>query len=313
MVLHAKVLDPLASIQGLASGPMSPAVRAARSEEVSPLVALELAEFLVENLEGWQSIIAGGQDPLPTSAQWQLFSWLKAALADPGGSRTWLSALRDAWSASLVICGERTGTPPQLNLIGATGWNPPGDQKLLAQIAMALPSPAPTPPNTPSAPDPAAQPLPKLDPRTHARYVIRCVYQRPQCGPLHEDVVSDPSDDFAIAAHFDFDAPQRRIAISLPIDTSPAGLRKFPKNVAFMLSDQLKQQMGRLKDLKSMTDGDFDNPGLDIGMVCSFSIPIITICALFVLIIFVMLLNIVFWWLPLLRICLPLGLSKGSS
>ena len=41
-------------------------------------------------------------------------------------------------------------------------------------------------------------------------------------------------------------------------------------------------------------------------MICSFSIPIITICALIVLMIFVSLLNIVFWWLPFFRICLPI-------
>ena len=40
-------------------------------------------------------------------------------------------------------------------------------------------------------------------------------------------------------------------------------------------------------------------------MLCSFSIPIITICALIVLMIFVALLNIIFWWMPFLKICLP--------
>ena len=144
--------------------------------------------------------------------------------------------------------------------------------------------------------------------------MLRCAYQRPQCGPLHVDVVSDPSQDFAIASHFDIDAPHRRVTISLPIDTSPAGLRKFPKSVTFLLSDQLKQQMTRLRDLKSMSEGSFDDGGgLDIGLVCSFSIPIITICALLILMIFIQLLNIVFWWLPFFKICLPLGLSKGDT
>ncbi len=46
---------------------------------------------------------------------------------------------------------------------------------------------------------------------------------------------------------------------------------------------------------------------VDLGLICSFSIPIITICALLVLMIFISLLNIVFWWLPFLRICFPIA------
>ena len=40
-------------------------------------------------------------------------------------------------------------------------------------------------------------------------------------------------------------------------------------------------------------------------MICSLSIPIITICALILLMIIVSLLNIVFFWVPLFKICLP--------
>jgi hypothetical protein len=48
------------------------------------------------------------------------------------------------------------------------------------------------------------------------------------------------------------------------------------------------------------------DPGWTLGMICSFSIPIITLCAFIVLMIFIQLLNIVFWWLPFLKICLPI-------
>ena len=44
-------------------------------------------------------------------------------------------------------------------------------------------------------------------------------------------------------------------------------------------------------------------------LICSFSLPVITICALLVLMIFISLLNIVFWWLPFLRICFPIALK----
>jgi hypothetical protein len=315
MVLRATVLDPLQSIQSLSLGTST---AQADAPIASPSVALALAEFLVENIPAWKGLLEGtSPEPPAGDQQHSLYVWLKNHTADPSAGTKWLPALQDVWAAREAICGEGSGTAPSLNLLGATGWNlnPPGpaDQDLLSKITLALPTPAPTPPDTPLAPDPANQPLPKLDPHTEARYVLRCVYQRPQCGALHDDVVSAPSDDFAIASHFDFDAPHRKITISLPIDTSPAGLRKFPKNVTFLLSDQLKQQMGRIKDLKSTMDGDIDDPSIDIGMICSLSIPIITICALILLMIFVVLLNLVFWWLPFFKICLPLSLSKGSS
>ena len=45
-------------------------------------------------------------------------------------------------------------------------------------------------------------------------------------------------------------------------------------------------------------------------MVCQLSIPIITICALILLMIIVSLLNIVFFWLPFFKICLPRAESE---
>ena len=96
----------------------------------------------------------------------------------------------------------------------------------------------------------------------------------------------------------------------MPFDTSPAGLRKFRKNVSFQISDGLRKQMESVTDLKKVLDGDVGSAqGIDLGVLCSFSIPIITICALIVLIIFINLLNIVFWWLPFFRICLPIKLK----
>ena len=64
--------------------------------------------------------------------------------------------------------------------------------------------------------------------------------------------------------------------------------------------------MSRVGELKDAMEGRRKDGGeLDFGLVCSFSIPIITLCALIVLMIFVILLNLIFFWLPLLRICLP--------
>jgi hypothetical protein len=39
--------------------------------------------------------------------------------------------------------------------------------------------------------------------------------------------------------------------------------------------------------------------------MCTFSIPIITLCAFILLLVLVIVLNIVFWWIPFFKICLP--------
>jgi hypothetical protein len=164
-------------------------------------------------------------------------------------------------------------------------------------------------------------------------FVIRFVYERPLCGPLEPPEVSKPTVPFEMAGYFDPDAPARPIRISLPLDTSPAGLRKFDKNTAFAISDVLCGQMQRLRSLtfgdlvlsvlpwpfhkdlsaSSPDAGACKTGGLEIGMICSISIPIITICALLLLIIIVSLLDIVFRWMPYFFICFPLPGFKGKK
>lgn len=187
-------------------------------------------------------------------------------------------------------------------------------------IAAALPA-------EPTAPVPdmplAAQPV--MAPDEPAMFVIRCVFERPECGPLEPPLLSEPSRPFELAAFFDPDAPARPIRISLPVDTSPAGLRRSPKNTAFMVSDMLCGQINRAKGLGFIDlvlsvlpfplhkDLDSGGPspcktdtGASLGMICSLSLPIITICALIMLIIMVSLLDIIFRWLPYFIFCFPL-------
>lgn len=163
-------------------------------------------------------------------------------------------------------------------------------------------------------------------------FAIRCVFSRPECGPIDPPLLSEPTTPFQMAGFFDPDAPARPIRIALPLDTSPAGLRKFDKNTAFMISDMLCGQIDRLKGLSlgdlvlsvlpwplkkdlSVPDGGpcKSDSGLEIGMVCSLSIPIITICALLLLMIIVSLLNIIFRWLPFFLFCFPLPRLKAKA
>jgi hypothetical protein len=163
-------------------------------------------------------------------------------------------------------------------------------------------------------------------------FVIRFVYTRRDCGPLHPPLVSAATQRFQLASFFDPDAPARPIRITLPLDTSPAGLRKFNKNTAFLISDMLCGQIQRAKglglgdlvrsvlpwplhkDLDVGAGGSCKNArGINIGMICSLSIPIITICALILLMIIVSLLDFVFRWLPYFVMCFPVQGLKGKK
>ena len=175
----------------------------------------------------------------------------------------------------------------------------------------------------------AAQPI--MDSRERW-FIIRCVFERSECGPLHQSLLSEPTEPFQMANFFDPDAPARPIRIALPIDTTPAGLRKFDRNTAFMVSDVLCGQIDRVKGLSlgdlvlSVLPWPFhkelqvpdtgpckDDGGGSIGMMCSMSIPIITICALLLLMIIVNLLNIVFKWIPWFIMCFPIPGFKAKK
>jgi hypothetical protein len=202
--------------------------------------------------------------------------------------------------------------------------------KLAVLVLRALRDDDPQPAPQPAVPTAAVAPADALI----GWFVLRCVYERPACEPLHGDVVSEPTAPFQIAGFFDPDAPARPVRIGLPIDTTPAGLRKFDKNTAFVISDTLCGQIQRLKGLTladlvlSVLPWPFhkDLPSLDggegpcktatggsLGMICSLSIPIVTICALILLIIMVSLFDFIFRWMPYFIFCFPLPGLKAKK
>jgi hypothetical protein len=323
--LQTKVTDPLRALAAATTTAPSDVTdtterQAIEQAEVAQLVQasrfllVDFAEFLVANMPDFWSALSNQQRPGGAGAV-ALYDALATNRADASSAISWRDALISAWSTAVILYGDATGTlPAGLNLAGSLLS---GDQ-LDALVAGALPEPAPNAAGsgvTSIQGDSVDPPqVPKLDPQGQSQYWIRCVYQRPECGPLAPDVVGDPSERFQIAGFFDLDAPSRSIQISLPIDTGIADLRKLRKNVSFLLSNQLRAQMNRVTNLNDALKGQFaDGGSFDVGLICSFSIPIITICALLVLMIFIQLLNIVFWWMPFLRICFPIALKSGSS
>jgi hypothetical protein len=169
----------------------------------------------------------------------------------------------------------------------------------------------------PALDDPAARPPdgpPPVQVLEGSQYIVRCIYERPRCAPHETRTVSAPSRLFTMASFFDPEAPARPLKVALPVDPSVSSLRNSAKGVSFLFSEQLRKQVQRVQDvtLEDLDNGDLnDGGGVSIGMICSLSIPIITICALILLLIIVNLLNIVFWWLPYFKICFPIPM--GSS
>ena len=312
-------LDPIespvfAALEALAQPSTGPeptadvkAYLAKRQTEASLFILLDLAEYLATKLPTvWQALYDSNRAAAPSTSHGLydlLSSWNVA------GTTSWRAALRSVWDQRDRITGEATtATDLAFNLkhsdIGAARRS-----ALRSALVTAL---GPwQPPTTQPAVSPVA--VPKLATRPDVLYRLRCVYQRTHCPGLCPDELSAATEEFSIAPFFDFDAPSRPIRITMPVDTSIAGLRKFNKNVAFQISDQLRSQMNVITDLKKALDGNLASGAeFDLGVICSFSIPIITICALIVLMIFIFLLNIVFWWVPFFRICLPIRLkAKG--
>ncbi len=135
-----------------------------------------------------------------------------------------------------------------------------------------------------------------------ARYVLSAFLRYTDdcaCPHIHWTEETEP---FAIVPWYEGSGTPP-VRINLP-DLNPAGLRKLKPNVAFAMPPDLRKTLDAL-DLKGLLDGKKPNGKLEFGMICSFSIPIITLCAFIVLYIFLGLLNIVFWWLAWIKICIP--------
>ncbi|MGV9386412.1 hypothetical protein ACWDRB_62155 [Nonomuraea sp. NPDC003707] len=302
------VVGPLADLRSL-QGELSESAL----EEVSAHLLLDFAELLRRHIPGvWEAVHTGTPPSRPGEAA--LYRAL-LAVADPGTGQSWGEVLQAAMAQWAAITGE-VPSPVALRVdlrrstitvrIREAG-DPPGAPSLQGLIRGAIAGRVP-PGGTLDGVD-----VSKIEPTGGAAYRIRCVYRRPRCTPFPTDLVSLPTENFAIAPVFDPDAPARQIRIAMPVETGVKDLRKFRKNVGFVLSNQLRGQMNRITGLRKALDGELGKEeSWDLGVICQFSFPIITICALVVLMIFLFLLNIVFFWAAFFRICLPVPVRSRS-
>jgi hypothetical protein len=301
--LDQRVTRPLEALRA------APAPRNAREtadlREASRFLLLDFADYLQTHVPSvWQRVVAGSKGSLSGTAA---LLWHQVLDQSAVSTQKWRTLLKTAWDERDRITGESAAAPTLSVDLRTTATNP---QTVETRVRAALPPVGATPPPLDGM-SAADVEIPKLGTPGEFRYVVRCVYERPQCGPLHPPVVSDPTDEFQLASFFDVDAPARQIRITLPLDTSAKTMRQFSKNVGFVMSNEVRAQLGRVRDAKKALDGELgEETSFDLGVICSFSIPIITIVALILLMIFVVILNLVFWWLPFFRICLPVPVRR---
>ena len=136
-----------------------------------------------------------------------------------------------------------------------------------------------------------------------ARYTLRAfVRLKPEGACPARIVWSEYSDPFVIAAWYE-GAGAPPVQIPLPDPSDRNLLKSLKPNVAFVVPPAMQNLLsGSAKDL---LEGKGSTGTLGITWICSFSIPIITICAFLVLNIFLTLFNIVFGWMFFLKICIP--------
>jgi hypothetical protein len=141
------------------------------------------------------------------------------------------------------------------------------------------------------------------------RYAARCFIRVRRADGCPPDLVwSGYTDEFTVAPWWESAGVRPRV-IPMPDPFDRGLLRQLRPDVAFAMPASLADLMSRA-NLKKIDDRDRPSrqPGLD--WICGFNIPLITLCAMIVLHVFLLVLNIVFGWLPFIKICIPVPRKK---
>jgi hypothetical protein len=308
---------------------------------VSPAFAISLREALRQvragsaTRTGLERTVASWPDAVGAGLSWPGFLYLLVGVHEPTDDNFSVKGIHESLDAVTgapsVPEGDREALPGAPSAAETQAMKL---DRLVQMVLAAIPTsgaqaPAPAPP-VPFAVQ-LREALASVPANDEGWFVIRCVYERCDCGPLHPALLSPPTQRFQLASFFDPDAPARPIRIALPLDTTPAGMRKFNRNTAFMISDVLCGQIQRAKGLglgdlvRSVLPWPLHKPlstggpgacaspsGGTLGMICSLSIPIITICALILLMIIVTILDFIFRWIPYFIMCFPVPGMKAK-
>ena len=149
--------------------------------------------------------------------------------------------------------------------------------------------------------------------RANARYQLRAFVRiKPECGCPARTEWSAYTPPFTIAPWYET-AGAPAVQVPLP-DPSDRGLLKSLKpGVSFVVPAALNNLFSQ--DAKKLAAGEGEPPSgtPSLQWICSFSIPIITICAFIVLMIFLTLFDIIFRWMLFIRICIPFPKIGGGN
>ena len=142
-----------------------------------------------------------------------------------------------------------------------------------------------------------------------ARYVVRAFIRVKQAGGCPPKIVwSHYSEAFRIVPWYE-SGPVAPPPVLLPDPFDPNFLKNAKPGVSFSVPASLANFLNQ--DPKSFLTGDAGKgSNLTLDWICGFNIPIITICAFIVLNIFLNLFNLIFFWLPFVKICIPFPRKK---
>jgi hypothetical protein len=138
----------------------------------------------------------------------------------------------------------------------------------------------------------------------NARYAVKAFVRVRGHGDCPDDLTwTGYSEPFRILEWWEGDGPGTKIRL-------PAmdQLRKMKPNVTFEVPPSISAILQG--DMKKLGKGEDPGKGMEIGWLCSFSIPIITLCAFIVLHIFLSLLDFIFRWMLWIKICIPIPKPK---
>lgn len=148
------------------------------------------------------------------------------------------------------------------------------------------------------------------DPQAH--YVLRAfVRLKPEGGCPARTVWSAYSPGFVIAPWFEGGgAPPVQVAMPDPSDREM--LKKLKPNVAFTVPASMQHLLSG-DPLELMEGRKPEGEGMNLGWLCSFNIPVITICAFIVLNIFLSLFDLFFRWMMFIKVCIPFPKKGGGG
>lgn len=138
---------------------------------------------------------------------------------------------------------------------------------------------------------------------SNAKYIMQAfvrIKDSASCPP--RTIWSDVSETFEIVPWYE-SGGRPPVQIELP-EINKDTLKNLKPNVAIKVPQSVQQFMDKI-NMSDLMDGKSGKSDTQWGMICGFSIPIITLCAFIVLQIFLSLLNILFFWLPFIKICIP--------